>query len=124
MNNEIGCEIEQCPQGIRDFLEIPMAGYDIPTSLYPSSPNDINENVEIREFGVGDGEVCRHHNRPNYQRHFRGHRYPQQNPVVMHHPVQVEPGHRRFACWIIGSLVVGTSFIILIIILVPLIVLL
>ena len=130
VNNEMGSEIEQGPQGIRDFLDIPMIGYDIPTTLYPPLANDIQENVGIREFR-GDGQIeleieatCHHHNRPHYQRHFHGHRYPHRTPVVINHPVQVQPEHRRFACWSIGCCVIGTAFIILLIVIVPLIVLL
>ena len=122
------CEIEQGPQGIRDFLEIPMIGYDIPTTLYPPLANDTQENVRIREF-CGDEQIeleatCYHHNRPHYQRHLHGHRYPHRTPVVINHPVQVQPEHRRFASWYIGSCVIGTAFIILLIVIVPLIVLL
>ena len=128
VNNDMGCE--QGPQGIRDFLEIPMIGYDIPTTLYPPLANDIQENVGIREFR-GDEQIeleieatCHHHNRPRYHRHLHGQRYPHRTSAVIHHPVQVQPEHRRFACWTIGSCVIGTAFIILLIVIFPLIALL
>lgn len=121
VNNEMGCE--QGPQGIRDFLEIP-------TTLYPPLANDIQENVGIREFR-GDEQIeleieatCHHHNRPRYHRHLHGQRYPPRTSAVIHHPVQVQPEHRRFACWTIGSCVIGTAFIILLIVIFPLIALL
>ena len=125
VKNEMGCEIEQGSQGIRDFLEIPMAGYDITTTLYPPLSNRMQENFEMNEFdGVELETTCHHQNRPHYQRHIHGHGYPGRHPMVINHSVQVQPEHRRLACWTIGSCVICISFIILLIVIVPLIVLL
>ena len=121
----MGCEIEQGSQGIRDFLEIPMAGYDIATTLYPPLSNRMQENFEMNEFDGVELETTSHHQiRPHYQRHFYCHGYPRRYLVVINHSVQVQPEHRRLACWTIGSCVMGISFIILLIVIVPLIVLL
>ena len=118
----MGCEIEQGSQGIRDFLEIPMAGYDIATTLYPPLSNRMHE---MNEFHGDELETtCHHPNLPHYQRNLYGHGYPRRHPVVINHSVQVQPEHRGLACWTIGSCVMGISFIILLIVIIPLIVLL